>query len=410
MKKQIKFTLSAVMTLMVVSVFGQTDFQPGYIITNNADTVYGMLDNRGHLRNGKVCTFKESEQGEIVAYYPGDIKGYRFDPGKYYVSKWIRLDSEDEHRHVFAEYLVNGIADLYYYRSDGRDHYLLADREGRLVELRNDAISLEKDGVEYVKSSNRHVGLLTATFADCPEIIPSVQKAELSHKSLIDLTSKYHDYVCDGEVCIIYEKELPKFLAGIAPVINLGISSVNFETYDLLEEMDFDKSFSRGLGIQLNLSSPKFNDKISALIEVSLTKDYYYCFQTYGSSGYIQYQDVHLHTSFLESSLGFKYTYPKGRLNPTMAIGGTYRYLVKYEWTYLEELETYDVVYTSIQYDLPINEFYWGLYAQPGINYQWNDKLYLFANLRYQYSSGIDDPDVIKTSFQSLSLVLGINF
>lgn len=60
-------------------------------------------------RNSKICRFKENEMSPEVVFRPGEILGYRFNNGKYYVSKSLPFDND---RVPFVEYVLDGIADL----------------------------------------------------------------------------------------------------------------------------------------------------------------------------------------------------------------------------------------------------------------------------------------------------------
>ena len=106
------------------SIQAQRDYRKGYIITNQQDTVYGWIDYRGDIRNSKVCSFKKTETDQATEYSPSDIAAYRFINSKFYVSK--NVGSEYVPKLVFLEYLVNGLANLYYFRDDGSiDRYML---------------------------------------------------------------------------------------------------------------------------------------------------------------------------------------------------------------------------------------------------------------------------------------------
>ena len=118
---------------LIGKINAQSDFRSGYYISNKNDTVYGLLDFRGEIRNAKVCVFKESEESESKTFLPGEIAAYRFDNSKYYVSRTVKI--ENENRTVFLEYLVNGITDLFFYRDIDGDIYFIEDKDGTLHEL-----------------------------------------------------------------------------------------------------------------------------------------------------------------------------------------------------------------------------------------------------------------------------------
>lgn len=55
-------------------LLAQTNFQPGYIINNTNDTIHGYIDNRGEIRNMRVCEFRTTENSETIGYYPVRLK------------------------------------------------------------------------------------------------------------------------------------------------------------------------------------------------------------------------------------------------------------------------------------------------------------------------------------------------
>ena len=114
-----KLLLSAMLCLFFASGFSQK-FLPGFIITLENDTIYGGVANQQDLINVKKCSFKDS-LGEITIFQPNDIFGYKFNDGRYYISK--KLENGNLEKSVFLEYLVKGVIDLYYYPSNEGDKY-----------------------------------------------------------------------------------------------------------------------------------------------------------------------------------------------------------------------------------------------------------------------------------------------
>ena len=107
-----KFLFSLILLSIACIAHAQSDFRPGYIVTNEFDTITGLVDYRSDLVNMKVCSFKKTEASVTENYYPGDIYGYWIDEGKYYVSKVITekaiTDVQEKYHAVFMEYLVDG--------------------------------------------------------------------------------------------------------------------------------------------------------------------------------------------------------------------------------------------------------------------------------------------------------------
>ena len=235
------FATSALVSFSLL-LFGQADFRPGYIIDLNLDTLYGQIDFRGEVRNSKVCDFRTDEKAEPQRFAPGEISAYRFLPGKYYVSKTIEAGGES--RPVFAEYLVNGIADLYFYRDENTDLYLIEKEGGEMLALTNEEKEVYVEGTRRIQQSNQYVRLLKATFSDCMEIQPTIDGARLNHQSLIAITSRYHAYVCDGEKCIIYLKETPGIRFKLGGTIGFSSSRLRIKGDEEFEAFESEDTLS----------------------------------------------------------------------------------------------------------------------------------------------------------------------
>ena len=111
----------------------QVNPKEGFIITNQKDTIYGMIDYRTNTINAQQCVFKADDASEYVKYTPGQILGYRFkENGKFYVSK--KFDNNEE---FFAEFLVDGIMNLYRKEKGFRQIYYLENEEGKVVQYEN---------------------------------------------------------------------------------------------------------------------------------------------------------------------------------------------------------------------------------------------------------------------------------
>jgi len=225
----------------------QTDFRSGYIIKTNGDTLYGEIDYRNDLLMSRICKFKDIDN-QIVEYYPNDIKAFRFINSKYYVSREINK------KKVFLEYLIKGKINIYYMRDDIGDHYYLDNDETELIEMPYE------EGIKYVGDTlvfyqtKKHIGLLTYYMKDAPRFqqkINSVKKPE--HHSLIKLAEDYHNAVCEGEKCIIYEKRKPVLKINMEVIAGI----VNFENGNDI----IDKYYLQS-GVLLHFWMPRSNEKL----------------------------------------------------------------------------------------------------------------------------------------------------
>ncbi|TLX75190.1 hypothetical protein E9993_09825 [Labilibacter sediminis] len=279
--------------LISVSEFvdAQTFYKPGYVLALDGDTLYGEIDYRGDLLMGSICKYKSNE-GAIVEYSPSEILGYRFKDGKYYISKEIKGQS------FFMEYLIKGIVSMYYLRDTHGDHFYLEKENESMVEMPYEEGIKEVDGKQIYFESKKHIGLLSYYMKDAPQLqsrINSVKKPE--RKNLINLASDYHNAVCDGEKCIIYEKKLPLFK--VLPEVAFG-----------------------GIGVSAFSdvhTAPRFQGGVLAHIWMPSSSEKLY-FKTGVLFSSFEYTDGEV-INFRKIPLHVEYVYPKGFLRPTFSYG-----------------------------------------------------------------------------------------
>ena len=118
--------------LCLTSVRAQINPRPGYIITNENDTINGYLDFRTGNKNSRKCDFCAETETIYKSYYPNDIKGFRFiEDGKMYISKKIKVNNESAD--VFLEYLNKGIVNRYSFSHAATRRYFMESIDGNCI-------------------------------------------------------------------------------------------------------------------------------------------------------------------------------------------------------------------------------------------------------------------------------------
>ena len=195
-----------VISLLFFSAKAQADFRPGYIITLQGDTLNGFIDLRSDKANAKAVVFKEGNGLEKSTYTPDQIKSYRFDNGKYYLSGFfVDYEMKDQ---VFLEYVVKGPVSILYYQDDVKDHYFIA-KDSSIINLDNhDRLSgnAEKD-VLILSKPARFKAQLKLLFKDQPALYEQIDKMDCNTKDLVGLAKAYFELSCSSPACIQYEKK-----------------------------------------------------------------------------------------------------------------------------------------------------------------------------------------------------------
>ena len=402
----------------VPAMNAQTNFKPGFIITLKSDTIYGEIDSRGPVINALSCSFRKNNQSVPEYFGPKDIEAYRFIGGKYYISHDIP-DSSLKQKRVFLEFLLHGIVDLYYYKSDDELRYFIQKAGGPFLELSNDEVVHHVSSVngestysignmrdnsssagEYVSTSNQYIGILKATFADCKMISHQVDAAQLSARSLIRVTRAYHDYTCDSFKCIQYEKDM-QTKWHFAPALRFVYSGFRFAFYDT---KSFPMYLHTGVGFMAECQ-PLFNsDKYSFLIESYVIKNTYSENHKNAASpnGYDYIYTFNNIAS--ESFFSVKYIYPKGNWKP-IATGGVIIYYAPTEKMNITEANIINQTFSQYEDD-HFSRFMVGLSLGGGISWIASKSLAPFMLLRMERYAEMD----VGGEVTAYSLQLGVSF
>jgi hypothetical protein len=204
-------------------VNGQVNFRPGFIITNNQDTVYGQIDYRSDIRMSEVCTFR-TKQKEKIIYSPDEIFGFKFESGRFFIS------NEVYGKLRFVEILVEGELSIYYYDDNTKPRYFFkTDIKGKLIELKyfERTVTINEHGMssdgknyrvvdhkvskgygkpgEYSIKSQEFKDILHDSLKVDGELSNFINKMEKpNHSDLIDLAKYYHKLISSNEESIVY--------------------------------------------------------------------------------------------------------------------------------------------------------------------------------------------------------------
>ena len=404
------FTLTIFLCLYKLAL-AQSDFKPGYYITNQGDTVFGLIDNRGYIINATMCTYRANEQADEMQFLPGEISAFRFNNGKYYETRSV--DIEGQEKTLFLEFLIDGKVDIFYFKDFDNDHYFVEIEDGRMYELRNEEKEVYVNNTRYIKESEEYKGLLTAVFKESPATMKKINGSSLTHKSLIGLARDYHYDVCEDESCVVFEKKeyqsVPRFgliLGADAYTMHHKGPFSNEEDY--MRNNTSNISFNLSFGLFFKTSMPNINEKLFFLYEglfskIDLESKGSYV-ETVGNRQYISTTKLSHNT--LNNSIYIRYEYPRGKIQPTFQFGAFMRYHFNREyerttqvfWSWGGEQSTN--TYT----ENPYSNLEFGPAAGLGMQFDYRKNRQLSLDLKYQYGFGLLD----KVYSSSILVNLGV--
>ncbi len=83
------FVLCLVLLFACASVKAQSNYQKGYVITSQKDTIHGLVNYRTTVDNMVKCQFKKTEDGQIETFYPGRSQDTGLPVAENIMYRWI---------------------------------------------------------------------------------------------------------------------------------------------------------------------------------------------------------------------------------------------------------------------------------------------------------------------------------
>jgi hypothetical protein len=393
--KLLKLILTVLMFFTELITYAQGDFHKGFLITNTGDTIHGQVHMGSNVANCKKCEFLKNDS-ELESYFPGDISAYRIQDEKFYVSKEILLDSIPER--VFLEYLVNGIADLYYYKTFDEEYFFI-EKEGQMFQLTNQKREVRGENLINGAQSNKNVyqveshkyqGILNYLFSDAKGLGPEINHTRLEYKSLIKLTKRYHQLTCNEYECIDYSRST-RMRVILEPCFGMGISSMYF-IGDPAKSISSSMTFGTYLHFIPVRASNRWKTSIGFTYSDCSFKGEY---DKYSAPKVYSYNLVSLDYKMIRLPLMVEYCMYRNKWQP-FAGGGienvflfdTYHTVTS---VFHEEIGNANLDQRSNpdnnSYDF--SHFQLGLLARGGIRYQLNDKYYLLGKMEFEWRSPV---------------------
>lgn len=377
------FLLTAVLLSLVVS--GQLNFKKGYVITHSSDTLFGKINDRGGYRNSKICVFRAANSNKVVKYRPEEIKAYRMDDDKYYVSK--QVEAIDQNKYVFIDVLIKGKVNLYHHRKSKNMAFYIQKEDGDLIGLANVEVPLHYKHEQnvatlysptYILHNKIFRDTLYSVFSDSEKILDRIEGVEYDQKSLSAITKDYINEVCKGNDCINYERDLNKYKPRFGLFSGVQLAQISFlpsvkGMYTLEEKSTIESNTftTFPIGIFLNVPMPLISERLSFQMElISNGIDYR---QRFTSAQNYNDTIIGINTKTIGIPLLLKYELGRGKLSPSISIGKEISFVYN------------STVTVDQNKDLRIHPVQkGGWFGEAGLNYKIAPKFSIFANIRVQ--------------------------
>jgi hypothetical protein len=278
-------SISILLTFITLHLFGQINFENGYIIDNNNKRVECLIKNTdwknnpsefeykltsdGITEKGSLSTVKEFGVTGFSKYVRADLK---IDLSSYDVNKLSKTrDPEWSQEKLFLKVLVEGEAKLYYYENSGLIRFFYSTSTDTVV---NQLVYKEyfeqknKDFVEeFVISVNNKFHQQLWVNVKCPNTSAAdIEKIAYRKSDLVKYFQNYN--ACSGNTNIVFEnkKGNDSFHLKISPGLNYSYLSV-INTYDQKYSTHFENQLNFRIGLEAEFLLPFNKNKWGILFE-----------------------------------------------------------------------------------------------------------------------------------------------
>lgn len=408
MKKKHSLLVLILLQLVIIS-YAQNGYGPGYIITNDSDTLKGLIKLKSNYLNSRSCDFIYGNKENEKAYSPSDIRAFRFLNSKYYVSREVTIDSLKQR--VFLEYLVEGIVNLYYLKDLQKEYYFL-EKDNQLIPISNETSVLtvkesahNGDSVEvkYSKTSYQYRRILAYLFKDSPAAAKEIANVQFNYRSLIGLTVDYHNDVCKDRKCIDFTKSTKQEVY-IEPFLGLNNEWMSINT----SKTNASQS-SVNAGVRLRLKPFKRITRWDFLMGVSFSSSNFTgeFDNKIFDADYTRIYRIHTQYSAIHFPVTFEYSFGQNNLHPFLTLSYDNIFLLNpsYAISRIDGSNNFSV-------ESKFRTYQFGFSPGVGLKLNMESHSYLFVKGEYEFRRSLLNTHYILDyqKIQSLSISIGLGF
>ena len=322
-----RLILTILLAISAIVTMAQTNPKPGYVIKNNGDTIRGNVDFRTNEKLSKQCVFWADGESGGMTYKPGDIEGFRFDNGgKYFVTRRLNVTGEPEL--YFAEFMVQGMMNLYCVAYNRDEYYFFERKDGEMAQLTNRAFlttSSLKDEEEKLQEKKEQYGKVKFLLKDSWKAASEMTEKDLSRKQLVKVVRDYHNDVCtDGSSCVVYEYNEKSDMSKTHVKAFTGFAYYSTERtvkYNLPVESYYGGAFEIGLGVETEIERVMRGGSVELGIAYSPKTSFEHDVMVRG--GHEPSHTVY-ERSRATAAIGVVKRFDKGTIHPLVRGGGYY--------------------------------------------------------------------------------------
>ena len=254
----LKSVFVILLTTCFLQLVAQNNYQPGFVVENNGDTVKGSIDYKRWDRSPTKIAFKSVTQSKV--YAPLDIKSFQV-ANENYVSAIVDVDRSPhkiaevdnspnpifEKDTVFLQSLIHGEKSLLHLKDESsKNHFYIVDN-GSFVPLVYKQYTIEtKKSSKALAENKAYKGVLALYLRNVPDIQQKLENTRYNSGSLTKLFEYYYEH---STTTMEYSNKRPegRFELGIAS--GASLTTLDFSgPAEYLSELELEPSVNPVLG------------------------------------------------------------------------------------------------------------------------------------------------------------------
>lgn len=396
MKKTIIKTLSFILLVTITKItYCQSNYQKGYIIQLNGDTLSGFIDYHNWSINPKKISFTSKLKGEKTVFTPFNIKGFGV-ADEIYKSAVIAFGPLVDYQEssndvakgeiiadtVFLQTIVQGAKNLFYYNGKNGTEAFFINQNSEFKWLIYNKKLVQQYGKTGLYKNKKYREQLALYLQSCKTIQDKLGDTKYNSSSLTDVYNYY--YTCSGDK-IEFQKKKKIILSEIGVLAGLSSTKIvihgveNDVYHSYLAHTAFTTSNAIAAGVFWNLLLPN-NKRWSIANELLFTS-----FMVEGT-----YKNVYYYTDTYYTKIGtqsikmnnmLRFSLPVGKVACLFNVGLSNGYIL-HETNYLKL--THDIGSTVFVTEQKILEnetkYHLGFVAGLGVKYKKNSIQFRFED------------------------------
>lgn len=276
-----KLNLTALLFLISLIAYSQTEFQKGYFIKSNGDRVDCLIKNEDWKNNPTQFEYKLNENSETLSGNIAQVEEFQVQDHLKYIKATINIDvssnslnnlsylkePEWENKTVFLKVLLEGKSSLYYYSNPGLNRYFYNIDKGEIIQLVYKRYNLPNN---KIGTNSDYKQQLYNSFSECESLsINDFNSVSYNSSALLKIIISYNNCLNSDSNSFVVNNNNPKFNLSLKGGINS--SSIKNVTHGSVESRnaDFGTTLGYRFAVEGEVILPSNNNKWSIFFELA---------------------------------------------------------------------------------------------------------------------------------------------